>query len=90
MDGLHLDMSDSLAALEALGITFPSTAYVIGTLIFGIVGFIAYRYGKKMSLRGTKWIGVALMLYPYAVSTTWLLYLVGAGLCVGAYMSARS
>jgi hypothetical protein len=83
-------MKDNLAALETLGITLPSTAYIIGIVIFGIVGFVVYRYGKRMSLQATKWIGVALMLYPYAVSTTWLLYLVGAGLCVVAYLSARS
>jgi hypothetical protein len=83
-------MKDELAALDALGFTLPSTAYLIGMVIFSIVGFVVYRYGKKMSLVSTKWIGVALMLYPYAVSATWLLYVVGAGLCVGAYLSARS
>jgi hypothetical protein len=83
-------MKDNLAALDALGFTLPSTAYLIGVVIFGIIGFVAYRYGKSMSLAATKWIGIALMLYPYAVSATWLLYLVGAGLCVGAYLSARS
>ena len=83
-------MKDYLAALDALGITLPSTAYIIGVVIFGIVGYVAYRYGKKRSLQTTKWIGIALMLYPYAVSTTWLMYLLGAGLCVGAYLSAGS
>ena len=83
-------MKDELAGLDALGFTLPSTAYLIGMVIFSIVGFVVYRYGKKMSLAPTKWIGVALMLYPYAVSATWLLYVVGAGLCVGAYLSARS
>ena len=83
-------MKDYLAALDALGITLPSTAYIIGVVIFGIVGYVAYRYGKKRSLQTTKWIGIALMLYPYAVSTTWLMYLLGAGLCIGAYLSAVS
>jgi hypothetical protein len=80
---------DNLPALEALGFALPSTAYLIGVVIFGIGGFVAYRYGKAMSLPVTKWIGIALMLYPYAVSATWLIYLVGAGLSVGAYLSAR-
>ena len=83
-------MKDNLAALDALGFTLPSTAYIIGAVIFGIVGFVAYRYGKKMSLPATKWIGIALMLYPYVISATWLLYVAGAGLCFGAYLSARS
>lgn len=83
-------MKDNLAALEALGFTLPSTAYLIGVVIFGIGGYVAYRYGRKMSRPATKWIGIALMLYPYAISATWLLYLVGAGLCIGAYWSTRS
>jgi hypothetical protein len=83
-------MTDELAALDALGIALPSTAYVIGVLVFGIVGYVVYRYGKQMSLQATKWIGVVLMLYPYVISTTWLLYAVGAALCVGAYVSARA
>jgi len=82
-------MKDYLAALEALGFVLPSTTYLIGVVIFGIVGFVVYRLGKKKSFQATKWIGVALMLYPYAISATWLLYVVGAGLCVGAYLSAR-
>ena len=82
-------MNDEIAALDALGITLPSTAYIIGVLIFGILGFVFYRYGKKMSLQATKWIGVALMFYPYAISNTWLLYAVGTALCVAGYVSAR-
>jgi len=73
-----------------LGFTLPSTAYIISVAIFGIVGYVAYRYGKKMSLQTTKWIGNALMLYPYAISATWLLYAVGIALCTSAYISARA
>ena len=83
-------MKDNLAALEALGITLPSPAYIIGVVLFGIVGYAAYRYGKKASIQTTKWIGIALMLYPYLVSATWLLYAVGTALCIGAYLSARA
>jgi len=83
-------MKNDLVALEALGITLPSTAYIVGVVIFGIVGFVAYRYGRKMSLQATKWLGIALMFYPYAISATWLLYAVGAALSIGAYISARA
>ena len=57
-------MKDSLATLEALGFTLPSTAYLIGVVIFGIVGYVAYRYGRKMSFPATKWIGIGLMQLP--------------------------
>jgi hypothetical protein len=32
-----------------------------------------------------KWIGVALMLYPYIVPDTWLMYVVGMALCGACY-----
>lgn len=77
---------DELKTLESLGFTLPSPAYIFGAILFGIIGIAAYRYGKKTSLGYPKWIGVALMLYPYAISQTWMLYVVGAGLCVGLYL----
>ena len=80
---------DELKTLESMGFTLPSPAYIFGAVVFGIIGFAAYRYGKKASLQTTKWIGIALMLYPYAISGTWLLYAVGAGLCIALYVSSR-
>jgi hypothetical protein len=77
---------DNLDALSAAGFTLPSPAYLLGAILFGIVGFAAYRYGKKSGNSHTKWIGVALMFYPYAVSPTWLLYLIGCGLCAALYV----
>lgn len=76
---------DELKVIESLGFTLPGPAYIAGAILFSIVGYAAYRYGKKASLVTFKWIGVALMLYPYAISETWLLYVVGAGLCAGLY-----
>ena len=76
---------DELKAVESLGLTLPSPAYIVGALLFGIIGIAAYRYGKKAGLAAPKWIGVALMLYPYGVSETWVLYAIGAGLCVALY-----
>jgi len=70
-------MNDNLLALDALGFTLRSTGHLMGLIIFGIVAYVAYQYGKEM--------GVASMLYPYAISATWALYVVGIGLCVGAF-----
>ena len=80
---------DDLNTLQALGLTLPTPAYLVGVVLFGIIGFVAYRYGKKASQSTIKWLGIALMLYPYAVSETWLLYLVGVGLCVGLYVISK-
>ena len=82
--------TDALALLESLGITLPSRAYLIGATLFSVIGYIGYRYGKKTSRQTSKWIGIALMLYPYVIWETWLMYTVGAGLCVGLYVSSLS
>ncbi len=76
---------DELAALQSLGFTLPSPAYIFGAIVFGLVGMAAFGYGRKTEKPVTKWIGVALMVYPYAVSRTWLMYLVGLALCAGLW-----
>ncbi|XAH23577.1 hypothetical protein AAFF27_27005 [Xylophilus sp. GW821-FHT01B05] len=76
---------DTLAALSDLGLTLPSPAYIVGAILFGLVGLVAWRLGRREARRNTKWLGVALMFYPYAVSSTWLLYAVGLALCAGLW-----
>lgn len=80
---------DELKTIEAMGISLPSPAYLFGAILFSITGYAAYRYGKKVSLNNTKWLGIALMLFPYAISETWLLYVVGACLCISLYFFSR-
>ena len=77
---------DELKTLEAMGLTMPTPAYFAGVLLFSIIGYAAYRIGKKSSVPSTKWIGIALMLYPYVVAETWVMYVVGVGLCGAAYV----
>lgn len=77
---------NELKALETLGFSLPGPLYLLGAIVFGLVGYAAYRYGKKAGLPTPKWIGVALMFYPYAISNTGLLYAVGSGLCLGLYL----
>ena len=72
--------------LAALGLELPGPAYLVGAILFGLVGWAAWRHGRKAGRPRAKWLGVALMLYPYAVSRTWLLYAVGAGLCAALWL----
>lgn len=74
-----------LQALEAMGLVLPSPAYIFGAILFGIIGYLAFRRGRKTSQPLLVWTGVALMLYPYAVQQTWLMWLVGAGLSAWVY-----
>ncbi len=71
--------------MQSLGLELPSPAYIAGAILFGLIGMAAYWHGKRMQQRGRRWLGVALMFYPYAVSQTWVLYPVGAVLCAGLW-----
>lgn len=68
--------------LQALGIELPSKAYVIGVLLFSIVGMVAFWKGRKRKRAALRWLGLALMLYPYVVWSTQGIYIVGVGLCI--------
>ena len=81
-------MNDSVD-MSSLGLALPSPAYLAGAIFFGIIGYAAYRYGRKASLEGPRWIGLGLMLYPYLVSETWLMYAIGSGLCAALYIFRR-
>ena len=76
---------DTTQALESFGLTLPSPAYIAGAVLFGLLGLAAYRYGKRTERPRSKWLGIALMLYPYVVPQTWLMYVIGVALCAGVY-----
>jgi hypothetical protein len=59
----------------------PGPAELFGSLLFGLIGFAAAIYGKKLAQWKPMLIGVVLMTFPYFVSRTWLLYVIGFGLC---------
>ncbi len=61
--------------------------YLAGLLLFGLVGYAAWRRGRKVEKPALKWAGVAMMLYPYAVPQTWLLWLIGAAGSVWLYLN---
>ncbi|WP_035051712.1 hypothetical protein [Andreprevotia chitinilytica] len=64
----------------------PSPAVLFAGFLFSLIGFIAFRYGKKQQQMKTMIIGIALMVYPYFVPETWMLYLIGVALCAGLYV----
>lgn len=77
---------NDLKQLETLGLVLPSPAYIFGAILFGIIGYVAFRRGRKTSSAALTWTGVALMLYPYAVSQTWMLWVLGVALCGWVYL----
>ncbi|MBL7088178.1 MULTISPECIES: hypothetical protein [Acidovorax] len=80
---------ETLSALQSLGLELPSPAYIVGAIVFGLIGMAVYWHGKRAQQRRTRWWGVALMFYPYVVSATWLLYAVGVALCLGLWWDAK-
>lgn len=84
-----MDPQQALKTAEAFGFMLPTPAYIFGAIMFGLVGYAAYRMGRKQQRVRAVWIGVALMLYPYLISATWLLYAVGAALCAGLWIERR-
>jgi hypothetical protein len=63
----------------------PSPAALFASLIFGIVGFAAFRYGKKSALVVPMILGIVLMVYPYFVPETWMIYAIGSALTFAAW-----
>jgi hypothetical protein len=54
-----------------------SAANLIGGCVFGSIGFVAFMYGKRMSLWKPMFLGIALMVYPYFISNDAVMYVVG-------------
>ena len=54
-----------------------SGANLIGNLLFSSIGFIAFIYGKRMQLWKMMLCGLALMIFPYFVGSTSLLFEIG-------------
>jgi hypothetical protein len=55
---------------------------ILAGFIFGTIGWGAFMYGKRLDLWQPRAIGVALMVYPYLTSNSWLLWGTGVGLLV--------
>ena len=64
----------------------PTPANLFGSIACGIVGFGAFMYGKKTVGVKAMVIGVALMVYPYFVEPTWLLYTIGLALTAALFV----
>jgi hypothetical protein len=55
-----------------------SPATIAVAIFFGMVGFAAFRYGKKSGEPRPLFLGIALMTYGYFVSNAWVSFGIGA------------
>ncbi len=61
--------------LDLGDISFATIAIAV---VFSLVGFVAYRYGKKNAEPRKLFLGIALMAYGYFVSNAWVSLSIGA------------
>lgn len=59
---------------------------LIGNFLFSGIGFVAFMYGKKMTLWKPMGLGLALMIYPYFFADTRLLYGIGIALTAALFV----
>jgi len=85
-----MNPTDSLKAAQEMGLTLPSPAYLFGSILFGLFGLVAWRYGKVIGHPRIRILGVVLMVYPYLVGRTWLLYVVGVALCAAIWWDRQN
>ncbi len=52
-------------------------------IIFSVIGMAAFRAGKRDAEPKVLLLGIALMVYPYFISDTLWLWIVGVGLTIG-------
>lgn len=58
---------------------------IIAGTIFGMIGLVAFMYGKKEKNYKPLGIGLVLMVYPYFISNTIMVYAVGIALTAALY-----
>jgi hypothetical protein len=54
-----------------------SAANLIGGLVFGSIGFVAFVHGKRMNRWKPMLLGIGLMVYPYFISDDKIMLIIG-------------
>ena len=75
MEGLDLDRLLSGFSLYT----------ILLAVLFGLVGFAAFRYGRKNSEPRHLFIGIALMAYGYFVTNAWVSLAIGTVLTLALF-----
>jgi len=71
--------------MDLLNLSDFTAAKVFGYIVFSAIGLGMFIYGKKNKYSHPMIIGAVLMVYPYLVSKTLFLYLIGIALMAAAY-----
>ncbi len=63
-----------------------SGASLFGGIIFGAVGLAAFIYGKKQASFKPMLIGILLMVFPYFISNTVIVFVIGSLLIAALFV----
>jgi MFS family permease len=64
--------------MEGFDLGSISMATIVIAILFSLVGYAAFRYGRKNGEPKPLILGIALMLYGYFVSNPWISFGIGA------------
>jgi len=67
--GVKLARKDAVPVFSGLNL--------VGGLLFGSIGFVAFVYGKRMHVWKPMFLGLALMAYPYFVENDIAMFAIG-------------
>jgi hypothetical protein len=67
---------------------FEPTAFLLSFVVSG-VGFVAFMYGRKQKRLPQMVAGVLLMVYPYFVSTPWIMIAIAVAVLAATYGIVR-
>ncbi len=65
------------------------SAWLMWSGLFSVIGMAVFVYGKRQRLGAPLLVGLALMVYPYFVSSTLAVVGIGVLLLVGLYVGNR-
>ncbi len=85
----QMDTHDMGSLLGAVGVSENKSfdlAKIFGYFIFSGIGFVAFVYGKKNTLVRAMLLGVVLSIYPYFISSTLWIYIIGTALTVALFV----
>lgn len=67
---------------------FSAGSLAAGFLVSG-VGFVLFKYGRKMSRGPQVLVGIVLMVFPYFVPNPYMMFSIAAALCALLYGATR-
>ena len=73
------------AAASSLGLVMPSMWYIVGALLFSTIGIFVFRLGRRTKNTYVVVLGVVLIVYTYAITNAFMVFLIGACLCIAAW-----